>query len=101
MFYGVELVTRKKNIYKNFRVSNSKCESFCVIRFRNSIIIIIIIIIINRFYLTHPLYMVLRSNITFTQYTRTRNIKITVLFNIGHPVAIPARSFDNFFCVTT
>ena len=98
MFYEVELVTRKKNFYKNFRVSNSKCESFCVIRFRNSIIIIIII---NRLYLTDPLYMVLRSNITFTQYTRTRNIKITVLFNSGHPVGIPARCFDNFFCVTT
>ena len=39
------------------------------------VIIIIIIIIINnnnnRFYLTHPLYMVLRSNITFTQYSHT------------------------------
>ena len=30
---------------------------------------IIIIIIINRCYLTHPLYMVLRSYIIFTQYS--------------------------------
>ena len=29
--------------------------------------------------------------------TRTRNIKITILFNSGHPMAIPARSFDNCF----
>ena len=26
MFYNVELVTWKKNFYKNFRVNNSKCE---------------------------------------------------------------------------
>ena len=32
---------------------------------------VVTIIIINRFYLTHPLYMVLRSNITFTQYLHT------------------------------
>ena len=61
-----------------------------------------VINIINSFYLTHPIYMVLRSNITFTQYSpRTYNIKITILFNSGHPLAIPAHSFDNFFCVTT
>ena len=35
------------------------------------IIIIIIIIIINRFYLTHPLYVVLRSNVIFTQLSDT------------------------------
>ena len=60
--------------------------------------IIIIIVIINRFCLIHPLYMVLRSHST---HTRTRNIKITILFNNGHPVAIPSRFFDNFLCVTT
>ena len=26
IFYKVELVTRKKNLYKHFRVSNSKCD---------------------------------------------------------------------------
>ena len=26
IFYKVELVTRKKNFYKHFRVSNSKCD---------------------------------------------------------------------------
>ena len=34
-------------------------------------LVIIIVIIINRFSLTHPLYMVLRSNITFTQYSHS------------------------------
>ena len=61
----------------------------------------VIIIIINRFYLAHPLYMILPSNITFTQYTHIHNIKTTILFDSGHPVATLARSFDNFFCVTT
>ena len=36
-----------------------------------SVVITIIIVIINRFYLTHSLYMVLRSNITFTQFSHT------------------------------
>ena len=35
------------------------------------IIIIVIVIIIIRFYLTHPLCMVLCSNIIFTQYSHT------------------------------
>ena len=26
IFYKIKLVTRKKNFYKNFRVSNSKCD---------------------------------------------------------------------------
>ena len=36
-----------------------------------SSIIIITVIDNNRFYLTHPLYTVLRSNIIFTQYSHT------------------------------
>ena len=35
MFYEVELVTQKKNFYKNVRVS---VASFCVTWFRNSIL---------------------------------------------------------------
>ena len=27
MYYEVELVTRKKNFYKRFRVNNSKCDA--------------------------------------------------------------------------
>ena len=37
----------------------------------NIIVIIIITIIINRFYLTHPLYMVFHSIIIFTQPSHT------------------------------
>lgn len=36
MFCKIQLVTRKKHFYKNFRVSNSFCASLCVSRFSNS-----------------------------------------------------------------
>ena len=46
--------------------------------------------------------MVLRPNIySHNTHTPTHSIKITMLLNSGHPVATPARSFDNFFFVAT
>ena len=66
------------------------------------VIIIIIIIIIISFYSTHTLYMVLRSNVIFTQYSHTHsNIEITFFYLIvairwqyRHAILI-------FFCVAT
>ena len=35
------------------------------------LLLLLLLLFINRFYLTHPLYMALHSNITFTQYPHT------------------------------
>ena len=38
IFYEVQLVTRKKNLCKNVRISNSKCCVVCITRLRKSIL---------------------------------------------------------------
>ena len=63
------------------------------------IIIIIIIILIVLFDSSIAHGSSFKYNI-HTILTRTRNINVThvtISFNSGHPVAIPARSFDNLF----
>ena len=69
------------------------------------LLLLLLFLLLLSFYLTRPFYVVLHSNIfdinniETTQYTEYFK-NITSLFNLGPPVAIPARSFHYLYFVS-
>ena len=57
----------------------------------------ILLLLIVFIWLIHYTWYFVQILYSHNSHTRTRNTEMTILFNSGHPVAIPARFFDNSF----